>query len=136
MNPSDKARPASRASKKATSKKAASKDEQPAIPARNDVVLVGRVAAPVMEHELPSGATVVNARLIVDRADTAMPWSSQRVDAIECVGWTARVQRSMRRWNPEDRVEVEGSIRRRFFRAATGTGSRVEVEITKARRLK
>lgn len=103
---------------------------------RNEVFLVGRVAAPVMEHELPSGATVVNARLIVNRADSAMPWSSQRVDAIECVGWSARVQRSMRRWNAEDRVEIEGSIRRRFFRAATGTGSRVEVEITKARRLK
>jgi single-strand DNA-binding protein len=104
--------------------------------ARNEVYLVGRVAAPVMEHELPSGATVVNVRLIVDRGDTAMPWSSQRVDAIECVGWSARVQRSMRRWNPQDRVAVEGSIRRRFFRSASGTGSRVEVEIVKARRLR
>lgn len=114
-----------------------SPDQDSSLPqARNEVYLVGRVAAPVMEHELPSGATVVHARLIVDRGETAMPWSSQRVDAIECVGWSARVQRSMRRWNPEDRVAVEGSIRRRFFRSASGTGSRVEVEIVRARRLR
>jgi single-strand DNA-binding protein len=104
--------------------------------ARNEVFLAGRVAAPVMEHELTSGATVVKVRLIVDRADSAMPWSSQRVDTIDCVGWTARVQRSMRRWSADDRVEIEGSIRRRFFRGATGTGSRFEVEIAKARRVR
>ena len=104
--------------------------------ARNEVTLVGRVAAPVMEHELPSGATVVNAGLIVDRAGSAMPWSRQRVDTIDCVGWTARVQRSMRRWNTDDRVEVEGAIRRRFFRARHRQGQQVEVELTKARRFK
>jgi single-strand DNA-binding protein len=104
--------------------------------ARNEVILAGRVAAPVIEYELPSGATIVNARLIVDRSDTAMPWSSQRVDTIDCVAWTARIQRTVRRWNKDDRVEIEGSIRRRFFRASTGTGSRFEVEVTKARRLK
>lgn len=104
--------------------------------ARNDVILAGRLAAPVVERELPSGATVINARVIVDRPSAAMPWSSQRVDTIDCVAWTARVQRSLRRWNKGDRVEIEGSMRRRFFQAGGTTGSRVEVEVTKARRIK
>ena len=42
----------------------------------------------------------------------------------------------MRRWNKDDRVEIEGSIRRRFFRASGGKASRFEVEVTKARRIK
>lgn len=102
---------------------------------RNEVILAGRVAAPVVERELPSGATVITARLVVDRASAAMPWSRQRIDTIDCVAWTARVQRSMRRWNTDDRVEIEGSIRRRFFKASGSTGSRYEVEVSKARRI-
>ncbi len=104
-------------------------------PARNEVVLRGRVAAPADERELPSGDTIVTARLIVDRDSAALGRSSQRVDTIDCVAWLRRVQRSMRGWEQGERVEVTGAIRRRFFRGATGPVSRVEVEIRTVTRL-
>ena len=103
--------------------------------ARNEVILAGRVAAPALERELPSGDSLLTARLIVDRDASAMVKSAQRVDTIDCIGWTARVQRSMRSWQAGDQVQIEGSIRRRFFRAPSGPVSRVEVEIRACRRL-
>lgn len=111
-------------------------DASPAgTPAHNEVVLRGRVAAPADERELPSGDTIVTARLIVDRDSAALGRSSQRVDTIDCVAWLRRVQRSMRGWEQGERVEVTGAIRRRFFRGATGPVSRVEVEIRTVTRL-
>ncbi len=102
---------------------------------RNEVVLRGRVAAPVDERELPSGDTIITARLIIDRDAAALLRSSQRVDTIDCVAWLRRVQRGMRGWQAGERVEVTGAIRRRFFRGAHGPASRVEVEIRAAKRL-
>ena len=102
---------------------------------RNEVVLCGRVAAEPLERELPSGDSVVTARIIVDRDATAAR-SSQRVDTIDCVGWTARVQRSMRRWAAGDEVEVHGAIRRRFYRVPDGARSRVEIEIAHSKRVR
>ena len=104
-------------------------------PSRNEVVLHGRVAAPVEERELPSGDTIITARLIVDRDSAALARSAQRVDTLDCVAWVRRVQRSMRSWKAGDRVEVSGAIRRRFYQAAGGAASRVEVEIRSTRRL-
>lgn len=104
-------------------------------PSRNEVTLCGRVAAPAEERELPSGDSLLTGRLIVDR-DAAALNSAQRVDTIDCVAWLARVQRTMRNWQAGDIVEIEGSIRRRFFRGASGSVSRVEVEVKRARRVK
>jgi single-strand DNA-binding protein len=105
-----------------------------ATPARNEVFLRGRVAAAPVERELPSGDSVMTIRLIVDRGPRDAGGSAQRVDTIDCVGWTARVQRTLRRWQPGDEVEIGGALRRRFYRAADGPRSRFEVEITSARR--
>lgn len=105
-------------------------------PRRNEVFLVGRVAAPATERELPSGTRVVNARLIIDRDAAEMSWSRQRVDTIDCVAWAARAQQSLRRWQAGDRVQVIGAIRRRFFRTAAGPASRVEVEVKRASRVR
>jgi len=107
----------------------------PAGAARNEVVLCGRVAAAAEERELPSGDCLMTARVIVDRDSAALTRSSQRVDTIDCVAWLARVQRTMRNWQAGDKVQVEGSIRRRFFRGETGAVSRVEVEVKRAKRL-
>jgi single-strand DNA-binding protein len=104
--------------------------------AHNEVSLRGRVAAAPVERELPSGDSVITARIIVDREGAAAARSSQRVDTIDCVAWTVRVQRSVRLWEAGDEVEVRGSIRRRFYRAADGPRSRFEVEIAQAKRLR
>jgi single-strand DNA-binding protein len=103
---------------------------------RNEVTLVGRVAAAAIERQLPSGTTIVSARLIVDRDPAEMSWSRQRVDTIDCVAWSGRAQRSVRGWRQGERVQVTGSIRRRFFRTTGGAGSRVEVEIKQTSRVR
>lgn len=97
----------------------------------NTVVLEGRLADEVEERQLPSGDTLVSFRVVVDRPPGAR--SRQRVDALECVAWGARVQRSAARWRPGDVVHVEGAVRRRFFRAGQGAASRVEIEVTSGR---
>ena len=102
---------------------------------RNEVLLYGRVAAPAEERELPSGDTIMTARIIVDRDLDALSRSSQRVDTLDCVAWTGRVQRSMSTWSAGQLVEVRGAIRRRFFKGAAGAVSRVEIEVTSTRRL-
>jgi single-strand DNA-binding protein len=103
--------------------------------ARNEVLLCGRVAAPAEQRELPSGDTIVTARVIVDRDNAARGRSAQRVDTIDCVAWGSRVQRSLLRWQVGQFVQVQGAMRRRFFRGQTGPVSRVEVEVTATRRL-
>lgn len=106
----------------------------PTATTRNQVVLTGRVSAPATQRQLPSGDTVVSGRVIVDRGDKDLSRSRQRVDTIDCVGWTAGVRRSMLAWTAGDVVEIDGAIRRRFFRGAAGAVSRVEVEVLRTRR--
>jgi single-strand DNA-binding protein len=100
----------------------------------NVVRLVGRLAAAPAEVALPSGDTLCSFRVVVGRPETHP--SSQRVDALECATSVARVRRSAMSWQPGEVVEVEGAIRRRFFRTATGSASRVEVEVSSARRVR
>lgn len=107
---------------------------------RNTVILCGRVSAATVERTLPSGDTIVTTRVVVDReqpssARTAATRPRQKVDAIDCVAWAPRPQRTIRSWQPGDRVYVEGAIRRRFYRGGGGVVSRVEVEVLRARRL-
>lgn len=100
----------------------------------NEVRLVGRIPALSEEKVLPSGDTLRTFRVVI-RRDPSAP-SRQSVDSLECVAWSGRVKRSVASWRPGDIVEVSGSLRRRFFRTAAGTGSRVEVEVTSARVLR
>ncbi len=109
-----------------------------AIGSLNEVHLVGRFAAPALEREMPSGDVLCTFRVSVERegTDAGSVTSRQRVDSLECATWSGRVRRSALSWQPGDEVEVVGALRRRFFRTAGGTGSRVEVEVTSARRLR
>lgn len=98
----------------------------------NEVRLVGRLPEPATIKTLPSGDTLRTFRVAVPR--TVRPGQRRAVDSLECVVWNGRVGRVVERWRAGDRVEVSGSLRRRFFQTAAGTGSRVEVEVTEARR--
>jgi single-strand DNA-binding protein len=97
----------------------------------NVVRLVGRVSATPEEVELPSGDVLCSFRVVVGRPEGHQ--SRQRVDALECTAWLPRVRRSAMGWQPGDVVEVEGAIRRRFFRAGGSAASRVEVEVSSGR---
>ena|SRR6476660_7356868 len=110
------------------------KKKEPAgeVAAVNEVRLVGRVSQAPEERVLPSGDALWTFRLVVARASTAGA-SRQSVDALECAVWGGRVRRSVATWAEGDVVEVTGAVRRRFFRAAGGAASRVEIEVAGGR---
>ena len=97
----------------------------------NSIRLVGRVSQPPEERELPSGDRVCTFRVIVPR--TVRSGERQTVDALECAAWTARARRTAATWSPDDVVEVNGALRRRFFQSGAGRVSRVEVEVSSVR---
>jgi single-strand DNA-binding protein len=88
----------------------------------NDLFLRGRVAAPAIEKELPSGDKVVEFRLIVrrDRADG--------VDTLDIAAWSAKARRSALSLKSDEWIEVTGSVHRRFWRSLSGPASRWQVE--------
>src|SRR5512134_1344749 len=103
---------------------------------RNTVCLAGRVSSTPIERELPSGDRVVTFRLVIAREQSPMTAKSKQVsDWVDCAAWGGRVRRSVSSWQVDDRVEVEGALRRRFFRDGTGASTRLEVEVLTGRRV-
>ena len=101
-----------------------------AVESANAVRLVGRISQPAQVRVLPSGDHVATFRVVVPRAARATRPGS---DSLACSAWTARVRRTAERWAVGDWVELEGAIRSRFYRGATGPASIVEVEVSRGR---
>lgn len=99
---------------------------------RNEVLVTGRLSMAAEERELPSGDEVVSWRLVVER-----PHNAERpgMDVIDCAAFGVRLRRAAMRWVPGDVIEVEGALRRRFWRTGTGTASRYEIEVRRAARV-
>jgi len=103
---------------------------------RNAVSLAGRVSSTPIERELPSGDRVVTFRLVVARERSPMTAKSKQVsDWVDCAAWGGRVRRSVASWRVHDRVEIEGALRRRFFKDGGGASTRLEVEVLTGRRV-
>lgn len=113
--------------------------ERPEIEAVNQVLVVGRLTAPAEGRELPSGDQLVTWRLVVDRPpDRRRAQGTGRpvtVDTLECVAWTARLQRAAASWSEGDVIAVEGALRRRWWRSPQGVASRYEIEAAVAKRV-
>jgi single-strand DNA-binding protein len=102
--------------------------EHAEVPHRNEVHVVGRVSADAQPRTLPSGDEIVNCRIVVQ--------SDRGSDTLECTAWTARTRRALLTWRKGDVVELEGSVRRRFWRTPAGApASRYDIEVIKGRRL-
>ena len=106
-------------------------------PTRNEVLLLGRLSAAPEERELPSGDLIVTFRVVVDRPPARKGDAVSRVtvDSLECVARTAAARRTVLSWEAGDVVEAEGALRRRFWRAPGGLGSRYEVEVRRVKRV-
>jgi single-strand DNA-binding protein len=95
----------------------------------NLVFLRGRLAAGVDDRTLPSGDVITGFRLTVDRP----AGEPGKVDSLDCATVRSRVRRTLQRATPGDVIEVEGSLRRRFWRGPAGLASRYEVRVETAR---
>lgn len=100
---------------------------------RNEVHVTGRLSMAAEERQLPSGDEVVSWRLVVERPQNA---DRSGMDVIDCAAFGVRIRRAALNWQPGDVIEVEGSLRRRFWRTGNGTASRYEVEVRRAARLR
>lgn len=102
------------------------------IASHSTVTVVGRFGSRVEERTLPSGDVITTFTVVVDRprrrgeAATAV-----RVDAIPCQALTASVARRALTLEPGQWVQVEGRLRRRFWRSGAGLGSAMEVEVSR-----
>ena len=100
----------------------------------NLVRLRGKVSTPPEERELPSGTSIVTLRLSVPRQTSPMTEGSrQTADWVDCAAWGRKVRRTVLGWRAGDVVEVEGALRRRFYRGGAGTATRLEVEVLSGR---
>lgn len=112
-------------------------DEDTTVVSANEVRLSGRVTSAPEERVLPSGDVIVTLRVSMPRAATPMSKGSrQSSDWVDCVAFGARARRSVTGWAVGDQVSVEGALRRRFYRAGESTGTRLEVEVLRASRVR
>ena len=95
----------------------------------NDLLLRGRVSAPAIEKELPSGDKVVEFRLIVSRAERG------GVDTLDVAAWSSKVRRSALTLKEGEWVKITGAIHRRFWSGPAGVASRWQVEAAEISRL-
>ncbi|AKU16683.1 single-stranded DNA-binding protein [Luteipulveratus mongoliensis] len=107
----------------------------------NEVRLVGRVSGDPQTRVLPSEDELVTFRLVVDRpTEKRKPkpvvGRTPSVDTFDIACWSATTRRRAGLLVPGDVVEVNGSLRRRFWKAGAGAVSRCEVEATTIARLR
>lgn len=109
----------------------------------NVVHLRGRVSAVDEPRELPSGDWVLTFRLVVRRPPAPSRAGAlgargrpTQVDTIDVACWSASTRRVAGRLTAQDVVEVDGALRRRFFRAGGAATSRYEVEAGRLRRFR
>lgn len=98
----------------------------------SSVTVVGRLGGAVVERDLPSGDTVTTFTVVVDRPRARS--SRVMVDAIPCQAFTARLRTAVGRLEPGTLVEVQGTLRRRFWRSPAGLGSALEVDVVRISR--
>lgn len=100
----------------------------------NEVHLVGRVSGEPVVRELPSGDELVSIRVVVPRAPRKGEKRTQ-VDTIDVACWASKVRAVAKRLPDGQGLEVDGSLRRRFFATGAGRASRYEVEAHALRRV-
>jgi single-strand DNA-binding protein len=112
-------------------------DEPDARDSYSEVVVVGRLGARVDTRELPSGDEVTVFTVVVDRPRRERGTiRGASVDSIACQSFRVAVTRSLGRLSVGDRIRVEGTLHRRFWRSGAGLGSAMEVDVRRIRRVR
>src|ERR1700685_1353017 len=85
---------------------------------RNEVFLEGRVSNMPIEKQLPSGDSVVEFRIVIDRRKAR--GKKREVDTLDVAVWLSSLRKRALTLRVDDWVAIEGSVRRRFWKAPTG----------------
>jgi single-strand DNA-binding protein len=99
---------------------------------RNEVYLVGELSTAPEERELSDGREAVTFRLDV-RAETDAGPTRDSLD-ITVIG--ARARKSALTWAVGDVIEVEGVVRRKFYKLGSASKPFTVVEAQRAKRLR
>ena len=94
----------------------------------NDVALRGWVTTVATERELPSGDLVAQFRIAITRPEGG-------VDTIDLESWSAKTRRTALSLKDGEWVEIQGAIRRRFWKSGDGLASRWQVVTNDIKRL-
>jgi len=94
----------------------------------NDVALRGWVTTVATERELPSGDLVAQFRIAITRPEGG-------VDTIDLESWSAKTRRTALSLKDGEWVEINGSIRRRFWKSGQGLASRWQVVTNEIKRI-
>src|SRR4051812_10221183 len=95
---------------------------------QNEVYLVGKLSGEPVERALPSGDVLLSWRLVVNRSAAAVGNKKSGHDTLPCFTLKASVRRSLLSYASGDLIEVEGVLRRSFWRtSAGGEASKCEV---------
>ena len=100
----------------------------------NSVEVRGRVSQAPERRELPSGDTIVVAHVVVPRPREKH--SRVTHDTFVVCAWRAGPARSLAAVGVGEVIEVQGRLRRRFWRAGGGEASACEIEVLRVRRLR
>jgi len=103
----------------------------------SQVAVIGRLGSRVEVRTLPSGDEVTIFTVIVDRSAKDQSRAGGRtatVDSISCQTFRAGVARRLSTLEAGTWVQVEGSLRRRFWRFAGGLSSAMEVDVIRLER--
>ena len=123
-------------------------DDATTAPDVNEVRLVGRLSRSPESRQLPSGDEVIQLRLVVRRPPEPVRSKSAAVtseaaraaragvDVIDVSCWSAATRRSALRLAEGETLEVEGVLRRRFYRVGPAVQSRYDVVAGSLRRVK
>lgn len=119
--------------------------KSPAVPYRNEIVVVGELIAPVEPRCRTDGREVLTFRVAV-RAPTTSPGADSRApdageggaagrrDTLDCVVISTAMRRRLELYHPGDIVELSGALRHRFWSTAGRVQSRYEIEVSSLKR--
>ena len=102
---------------------------------RNEVNLIGRLGNSIEARQLPSGDVITVFSVIIDRP-VREQWGRTKVDTIACQAMRSPIIARLALLDPGQWIEVQGVLRRRFWRAGTGLASYMEVEARRLVRVK
>ena len=112
-------------------------ESAPEVASSSHVSVIGRLGSRIEARTLPSGDEVTVFTVIVDRSPRDQSRTGGRgatVDSISCQTFRVGVARKVSALEAGTWVQVEGSLRRRFWRAGGGLSSAMEVDVIRLER--